>query len=72
MRLLLREIRDLIRGPEFLAILLICLLLGRGGPVHVWVVQAPRWLEDTSGRLLTVCPGAEVFEALRRILPVPQ
>ncbi|MGC8793911.1 MAG: hypothetical protein ACP5U2_11025 [Bryobacteraceae bacterium] len=65
MRMLWREFRELVRGPEFLAILIICLLLGTGWPQ--WA--CPAWdhtsIQDRVSRILTACPLEELFDALQ-------
>ncbi len=69
MQILIRELRELVRGPEFLAIVLICLLLGVDAPVRTWIVEAPARIEDRVGRILAVCPVTEALEQLQRVWP---
>lgn len=70
MQILIREIRELLRGPEFLAVLLVCLLLGADESAAGWVVEGSAWIEDRIGRILASCPCPQLPETLQRILPL--
>lgn len=69
MHFLIREIRELFRGPELVAVLLIWALLGAGESARGWVIEGGAWIEDRMSRVLTVCPCPELFEELQRLLP---
>ncbi|MDW8130829.1 MAG: hypothetical protein RMI94_09800 [Bryobacterales bacterium] len=69
MQIFIREIGQLLLGPELAAVLLIWLLPGAGESAVGRVIKGGSWSEDGVGRIAAVLGLPDLAEGFQRLLP---